>query len=83
MTCEPGSSAAGTADGRTIFVNVQHPGESVAKAELADPARYPSHWPGNAGYGSGGATARPRSATIAITRNDGGLIAADGDDVLA
>lgn len=71
-----------TPDGRTIFVNVQHPGESVAKAEIADPARYLSHWPGNAGYGAGGAMARPRSATIAITRNDGGLIAADGDEVL-
>jgi secreted PhoX family phosphatase len=71
-----------TPDGRTIFVNVQHPGESVAKAEIADPAKYLSHWPGNAGYGAGGAVARPRSATIAITRNDGGLIAADGDEVL-
>lgn len=71
-----------TPDGRAIFVNVQHPGESISKAQIADPASYLSHWPGNAGYGAGGAMARPRSATIVITRNDGGLIAANGDAVL-
>ena len=48
------------------------------KANVADPTKYLSHWPGNAGYGAGGANARPRSATIVITRNDGGLIGADG-----
>ena len=40
---------------------------------MADAARYLSHWPGNAGYGVGGASARPRSATIVITRNDGDI----------
>ncbi|ROZ77165.1 PhoX family phosphatase [Ramlibacter sp. WS9] len=65
-----------TPDGKTIFVNIQHPGETISKADLATPSRYLSHWPGNAGYGPGGATARPRSATIVITRNDGGLIGA-------
>ncbi len=64
-----------TPDGKAIFVNIQHPGESIAKADLADPTKYLSHWPANAGYGAGGATtARPRSATIVITKNDGGLI---------
>jgi secreted PhoX family phosphatase len=63
-----------TPDGRAIFVNVQHPGESIAAADVADPSRYLSHWPGNAGYGAGGATARPRSATIVITKDDGGRI---------
>ncbi len=63
-------------DGKAIFVNIQHPGEAISKANVADPAKYLSHWPGNAGYGSGGATARPRSATVVITRNDGGLIGA-------
>jgi secreted PhoX family phosphatase len=71
-----------TPDGRAIFVNIQHPGESIEQSAVADPAKYTSHWPGNAGYGAGGATARPRSATIVITRNNGGLIAADGDQVL-
>ena len=46
----------------------------ISKANLADPAKFVSHWPGNAGYGAGGANARPRSATVAITKNDGGRI---------
>lgn len=71
-----------TPDGRALFVNVQHPGESISKANVTDPTKYLSHWPGNAGYGAGGASARPRSATIVITRDNGGLIAADGDAVL-
>ena len=73
---------AETPDGRTLFVNIQHPGETISKANVADPAKYLSHWPGNAGYGAGGANARPRSATIVITRNDGGLIGGDGTAVL-
>ncbi|MDB5913581.1 MAG: hypothetical protein JWP22_2256, partial [Ramlibacter sp.] len=73
---------AETPDGKAIFVNIQHPGESIAKANVGDPAKYQSHWPGNAGYGAGGALARPRSATIVITRDDGGLIGVDGDAVL-
>ena len=65
-----------TPDGKTLFANIQHPGEALtAVADIADPAKYKSHWPANAGYGAGGATtARPRSATIAITKNDGGRI---------
>ena len=65
-----------TPDGKTLFANIQHPGESLkAVADVLDPSKYLSHWPANAGYGAGGATtARPRSATIAITKNDGGRI---------
>nr|WP_315228289.1 PhoX family phosphatase [uncultured Albidiferax sp.] len=64
-----------TPDGKTLFVNIQHPGESITKANIADPSKYLSHWPANAGYGAGGATtARPRSATIVITKNDGGVV---------
>lgn len=65
-----------TPDGRALFVNIQHPGETISKANIGDPSKYLSHWPGNAGYGAGGANARPRSATIVITKNDGGLIGA-------
>ncbi len=65
-----------TPDGKTVFVNIQHPGETITKANVTDPGKYLSHWPGNAGYGPGGANARPRSATVVITRNDGGLIGA-------
>jgi hypothetical protein len=61
-------------DGKVLFVNVQHPGEDTLPSDIGDPAKYTSHWPGNAGYGPGGATARPRSATVMITKNDGGRV---------
>jgi secreted PhoX family phosphatase len=62
---------AETPDGKAIFVNIQHPGENTSQSNLADPAKYTSQWPSNAGYGAG---KRPRSATIVITKNDGGRI---------
>ncbi len=60
-----------TPDGRAIFVNIQHPGENTKMADVNNPAKYESQWPANVGYGAGN---RPRSATIVITKNDGGLI---------
>ncbi|WP_348683106.1 PhoX family protein [Acidovorax soli] len=60
-----------TPDGKAIFVNIQHPGETTKMADVADPTKYTSQWPSNAGYGAG---KRPRSATIVITKNDGGKI---------
>jgi uncharacterized protein len=60
-----------TPDGKALFVNVQHPGENTAQANVANPALYTSQWPSNAGYGAG---QRPRSATIVITKNDGGRV---------
>jgi len=60
-----------TPDGKALFVNIQHPGEATAAANIGNPAQYQSQWPSNAGYGAG---ARPRSATIVITKNDGGRI---------
>lgn len=60
-----------TPDGKALFVNIQHPGESTSLANIADPTKYTSQWPANAGYGAG---KRPRSATIVITKNDGGRI---------
>ena len=60
-----------TPDGRAVFINIQHPGESTAMADVSSPDKYQSQWPANAGYGAG---KRPRSATIVITKNDGGLI---------
>ncbi|NJL91788.1 MAG: PhoX family phosphatase [Coleofasciculaceae cyanobacterium SM2_1_6] len=53
-------------DGKVIFVNIQHPGENSESA--TDPSKFTSHWPD-------GGTSRPRSATVVITRNDGGKIA--------
>ncbi|EHL22893.1 MAG: phosphatase [Acidovorax sp. SCN 68-22] len=60
-----------TPDGKTMFINIQHPGENTLHANIGDPAKYTSQWPTNAGYGPG---KRPRSATIVITKNDGGRI---------
>ena len=52
-----------TDDQRTMFVNIQHPGE--AASDPANPAAQ-SNWPDFRG--------RPRSATLAIRRADGGTI---------
>ncbi|MBA2723231.1 MAG: PhoX family phosphatase [Methylibium sp.] len=60
-----------TPDGKALFVNIQHPGEGTPLAAIGNPDDYVSQWPGNAGYGAG---KRPRSATIVITKNDGGRI---------
>jgi secreted PhoX family phosphatase len=54
-----------TPDGRTVFVNIQHPGEN------GSPASPTSNWPNSQG---GTASGRPRSATIAITKDDGGVV---------
>lgn len=54
-----------TPDGRTVFVNIQHPGES---GTYATPS---SNWPNSQ---SGNTSGRPRSATIAITKDDGGVV---------
>nr|MDP2192724.1 PhoX family phosphatase [Rhodoferax sp.] len=58
-------------DGKAMFINIQHPGEGTRMADIADPTKYTSQWPSNAGYGAG---QRPRTATIVITKNDGGKI---------
>jgi uncharacterized protein len=55
-----------TPDGKAIFVNIQHPGEDTVP-DFSSGA-FGSHWPD-------GGLARPRSATIVITREDGGAIA--------
>ena len=60
-----------TPDGKAIFVNIQHPGENTKPDQMAK-GQFESSWPGNAGYGPN--TGRPRSATIVITRDDGGVI---------
>ncbi|AQR61016.1 phosphatase [Brevundimonas sp. LM2] len=55
-----------TPDGRTIFVNIQHPGDG---GSIATPT---SAWP--ASQTSATAVARPRSSTIVITKDDGGVV---------
>ena len=46
-----------TPDQRTLFINLQHPGENGG-----------STWPQQDGI------ATPRSATVVVTRDDGGVI---------
>ena len=65
-----------TADGKTLFVNIQHPGEMTTKIGTSPAFSFQSQWPGNGGglpsaYGPSG---RPRSATLMITKDDGGKI---------
>lgn len=71
VECEV-TGLAETPDGRALFVNIQHPGEDTPVAGLADPARWTSYWPD--GDKAAGRPARPRSATVVITRDDGGEI---------
>jgi secreted PhoX family phosphatase len=71
LTGPPGCEVTGmtqSPDGRTMFVNIQHPGEAAADQRKPDDPRAVSNWPD---YRSDG---RPRSATIAIRRDDGGVI---------
>lgn len=62
MGCEL-TGIAITPDQSTLFVNIQHPGEG------SEPGQFTSHWPD-------GGSARPRSATVAIRRADGGKVGA-------
>ena len=80
LTAPTGAEVTGVAespDGKVLFVNIQHPGENTTAAGFTT-GIFESNWPGNGGgtaaYGPGGASARPRSATIMITKNDGGVI---------
>lgn len=57
-----------TPDQRTMFVNVQHPGATTTEDDFAN-GNFSSHWPE-------GGSAIPRSATLVITREDGGIIGA-------
>jgi secreted PhoX family phosphatase len=55
------TGATMTPDMRTLFVNIQHPGDGSTRDNFT------SHWPD-------GGTARPRSATVVVRKNDGGTI---------
>ncbi len=54
-----------TPDGRTMFVNIQHPGATTSADDFAA-GKLTGTWPNMGRY--------PRSATIIITREDGGVI---------
>lgn len=65
--CEITGSAF-TPDGRTLFLNVQHPGSGTPRDGSA-PRRF-SNWPDFHPQG------RPRSSTVVVRRLDGGVIGA-------
>jgi secreted PhoX family phosphatase len=60
MDCEV-TGVHATPDLKTMFVNIQHPGDRSAVGDFT------SHWPT-------GGTSRPRSATVIVTKDDGGMI---------
>ncbi len=64
-----------TADLKTMWVNIQHPGEAVpmvmqkqGRKKSPEKPNAASNWPDHHKNG------RPRSATVMITKNDGGII---------
>ena len=62
------TGATGTPDGRTMFINIQHPGESPSERSDPDQPRRISNWPDQNPAG------RPRSATVVIHKEDGGVV---------
>jgi len=73
-------------DGKALFINIQHPGEETGDTTLQPGTSLTSpssSWPYNNSDSTGnpptGATKgnRPRSATIVLTRIDGGVIGTD------
>jgi uncharacterized protein len=57
-----------TPDGRTLFVGVQHPGDGGSTTAPS------GHWPDSQATGTAGATVRPRSAVVVVTKDDGGVV---------
>ena len=76
LTCPVGAEVTGTMmspDMKSLFVNIQHPGDvpgglSDTVKKTPENPKAASSWP------DGDAGGRPRSATIVVTKNDGGLI---------
>ncbi len=56
-----------TPDGRSVFVNIQHPGENGNGGTIT------SSWPASQS-GTPATPSRPRSATVVITKDDGGIV---------
>jgi uncharacterized protein len=59
------TGATQTPDLKTMFINIQHPGESPSEKSDPDAVTKISSWPFNS---------RPRSATVAIRRKDSGVV---------
>lgn len=71
LTAPNGSEVTGiafTPDNKTLFINIQHPGEPAKGASDPTNPKAVSSWPEGIRGG------RPRAATVVITKNDGGFI---------
>ncbi|MGC6248787.1 PhoX family protein [Bisgaard Taxon 45] len=71
LTAPNGSEVTGiafTPDNKTMFINIQHPGEPDSGVTEPDQVTAISTWPDSQGK------TRPRSATIVIQKEDGGVI---------
>ena len=76
LTAPKGSEVTGLAespDGKVLFINIQHPGEGWSGSFTSR-----STWPDSGFNGpttqSANGVAKPRSATVVITKDDGGVI---------
>jgi len=67
VNCEI-TGAAFTPDSRTVFINIQHPGETPSERSNPNEVRRFSNWPDFK------PTGRPRSATVVVRKDDGGVI---------
>lgn len=70
VDCEV-TGVTSTPDGTTVFINIQHPGDSGP----ADNPTETSTWP------DGDDAQRPRPATVAVRRVDGGVVGSTTDDI--
>lgn len=71
LTAPNGAEVTGiafTSDCKTLFINIQHPGEPQKGASDPNNPTAISQWPDNRADG------RPRAATVVITKDDGGII---------
>ena len=69
VNCEI-TGATWAPDGRTVFINIQHPGETPSeRSDPKEPRKF-SNWPDFK------PTGRPRSATVVVRKDDGGVIGA-------
>ena len=67
QNCEV-TGIAFTPDGKSLFISIQHPGETPSdRSDPKDPQKF-SSWPDHQPNG------RPRSATVVIRKRDGGVI---------
>lgn len=63
-----------TPDGRSMFINIQHPGDIPRDLRDAGVTLTPSNPRASSNWPDFNAAGRPRSSTIVVTRTDGGIV---------